>query len=177
MHPQFGTADRGRATRPRMTVLAGDAADVVAEAGGLIFDGVRAGWVVEVYLADSADQRPLRILGVDARELSDGIEPASEWPDAIVVAADLYAHEVRLRRFVGTASRQHCSEVAIWGGDWPATLEPGIGRVEHRLSAAAQAFKVHAMEAAGVAPRLTPTESFHRGKRRFAIAAPFLATS
>jgi hypothetical protein len=167
-------SDRGRGTRHRLSVLADDVADAVAAAGGLIFDRVGVGWDVQVFLAERTDQCALRILGVDASELSDGIKPADEWPDAIVVAAELYAHEVRVRRYVGTASRQHCSEVTIWGGDWPATLDPGIGPVEHRLSIAAQAFKVHAMEAAGVTPRTTLSERFRSGKSRFTIAAPLV---
>jgi hypothetical protein len=166
--------ERGRATPHRLCVFADDAADAVTAAGGLIFDRVSAGWDVQVFLAERTDRRPLQILGVYARELAEGIESATVWPDAIVVAAELYAHQVRVRRYVGTASRQHLTEVAIWGGDWPATLDPGIGLVEHRLSLAARAFKVHAMAAAGVPPQLTSSEPFRSGKRRFTIAAPLM---
>lgn len=152
--------------------MADDVADAVSAAGGLIFDRVGAGWDVQVFLAERTDGRALHILGVDARDLSDGITSAAEWPDAIVVAADLYLYEVRVRRYVGTASRQHGSEITVWGGDWPATLNSGIGPVEHRLSLAANAFKRHAMEAAGLAPLPTHTESFRSGKGRLTIAAP-----
>lgn len=163
-----------RTTKHRLSILADDSADAVTAAGGLIFDRVSAGWEVRVFLAESTDRRPLQILGADARELAEGIESADAWPDAIVVAAELYAHEVRVRRYVGTAARQHCSEVAIWGGEWPATLGCGIGLVEHRLSIAARAFKVHAMAAAGVLPHVTPSEPFRSGKRRSSIAAPLM---
>jgi len=170
VHDERRRPHRGRATRHRLSVLADDVADAVLAAGGLIFDRVGAGWDVQVFLAARTDERALRILGVDARELTDGITSGNEWPDAIVVAAELYAHEARVRRYVGTASRQHGSEVTIWGGDWPATLDPGIGVVEHRLSTAAQAFKVHAMQAAGVSPRVTSSERFRSGSKRFITA-------
>jgi hypothetical protein len=166
-------AHPGLATRHRLTVLAWHAADVVSGAGGLVFDRVGGGWAVEVYLAERADQRPLRILGVDARDLSDGFDAPSVWPDALVVAGELYERDVRVRNHFGAASRRRCTEIAIWGGSWPRGLEPGIGRVEHRLSTAAMAFKPYALEAAGAVPRCGPTESFRTGKRRFTLAAPF----
>lgn len=61
--------DLGQATRSKMTVLAADAIDAVTAAGGLVFDRVRSGWAVDVYLAEPSDARPLRILGVNARQL------------------------------------------------------------------------------------------------------------
>jgi hypothetical protein len=177
VRPPAQHSDPGRATRHRLTVLACHTADVVSSAGGLVFDRVGGGWEVEVYLAEPADQRPLHILGIDARELSAGLDSFAVWPDAVVVAAELYERDVRVRNYVGAASRQRCTEVAIWGGSWPMGLEPGIGWVEHRLSTAAMAFKPHALEAAGAKPRCGPTERFRSGKRRFTIAAPLLPPS
>jgi hypothetical protein len=161
-----------------MTVYAGDAAEVVTAAGGLIFDRVGNGWHVDVYLAERADQRPLRILGADTHELSGGSDTApAEWPDAIVVAAELNERDAQVRNHFGAASRRPDTEVAMWGGDWPISLGAGGGRVEHRLSYAAQAFKVYAMAAAGATPPSVPTESFSSSVRRFTIAVQLLPPS
>ncbi len=166
--------NRGRATRHRLTVLAADAVDAVTGAGGLIFDRVSSGWEVEVYLATPSDERPLQILGVGSDILPCAYGTPTEWPDALIIAGELYKGNTNVRRFFAAASCSHLTEVAIWGGEWPAELAPGVGRVEHRLSTAARAFKMHAMDAAGVAPQVKPTESFHSGVRRFSIAAPLL---
>ena len=166
--------ERGRATRHRLAVLAADAADAVTAAGGLIFDRVSAGWDVRVFLAECSDPRSLHILGVDARELSEGITSADPWPDAIVVAAELYADEVRVRRYVGTASRHHCSEVAMWGGDWPrlwilASASSSTSSASPRGPSKCTRWRPRVY-------RLTSRrrEPFRHGKRRFTIAAPLV---
>jgi hypothetical protein len=174
-HDGAARPGRGRATRHRLTVLATDAAEAVSGAGGLIFDRVRTGWQVEVYLAVPGDERPLHILGVGR----GGPLPASfgrpaEWPDALVIGGELYDGNKNVCRFFAAASRSLLTEVAIWGGRWPAELAAGVGRVEHRLSTAARAFKAHALQAAGAPPQARVTESFHSGARRFSIAAPLL---
>ncbi|MGA8331892.1 MAG: hypothetical protein WB777_21745 [Mycobacterium sp.] len=51
------------------------------------------------------------------------------------------------------------TEIAVWG-DGPVQCSRHFDTVQHRLSAMAQAFKAHAMRAAGLTPTLTSTEVF-----------------
>jgi hypothetical protein len=163
----------GWATRHRLMVLAADAIDAVTSAGGLIFDRSSSGWKVDVYLAEPSDGRPLRVLGVSSDGLLPGALPGpTECPDALVIAGELYTGNKNVRHFFNAASRNQLTEVAIWGGEWPAELCSGVGRVEHRLSIAARAFKAHSMDAAGVQPLVEATESFHGGAHQCNIAAP-----
>ena len=163
----------GWATRHRLTVLAADAIDAVTNAGGLIFDRASSGWNVDVYLAEPGEERPLRILGVSSHGLLPGaLTGSTECPDALVIAGELYKVNSNVCRFFNAASRNHFTEVAMWGGKWPAELASGVGRVEHHLSLAARAFKAHSMDAAGVQPLVEATESFHSGAHLCSIAAP-----
>jgi hypothetical protein len=163
----------GWATRHRLTVLAADAIDAVTSAGGLIFDRSSSGWKVDVYLAEPGDERPLLVLGVSSHGLLPGAFPGpTECPDALVIAAGLYKGNKNVRQFFNAASRNHLTEVAIWGGKWPAELASGFGQVEHHLSIAARAFKAHSMDAAGVQPLVEATESFRSGAHQCSIAAP-----
>ena len=52
----------------RLDVVASSAADVVGSIGGWLYDRVRAGWDVNVLLAQECDDRPLQILGMHAVE-------------------------------------------------------------------------------------------------------------
>jgi hypothetical protein len=170
---QTSRPNQGWATRHRLTVLAAKVIDAVTGAGGLIFDRASSGWRVDVHLSEPGDERPLRILGVNSLGLLPGaLAGPTECPDALVIAGELYNVNSNVCRFFNAASRNHLTEVAIWGGNWPAELASGIGRVEHRLSIAAQAFKAHSMGAAGVQPLVEATESFHCGAQRCNIAAP-----
>ena len=153
--------------------MANDVIDAVSGAGGLIFDRASSGWKVDVYLAEPSDERPLRILGVSSYGLLPGaLTSPTKCPDALVIAGELYNVNSNVCRFFNAASRNHLTEVAIWGGNWPAKLTSGVGRVEHRLSFAARAFKAHSMDAAGVPRIVETTESFHCGVQRCNIAAP-----
>jgi hypothetical protein len=165
------TDDAGSGQSPALgytvTVLAEDSAAVVTAAGGLIFDRARAGWKVQTYLVSPGDERPLRIVGVSQTGhagLGASGEQLEHLPDALVVSASLYTANSIARRYVAAACRSQRVEVAMWGNEWPTSLVPGIGPVEHQLSSAAREFKRHAMVAAGVPPETTPTESFHSGK-------------
>ena len=83
-------SSRGRATPPKLVVVAVDVADTVSAAGGFIFDSVRAGWMVEVYLETVGDERALRVLGVGAHALPASFDFESEWPDTVYFAAALH---------------------------------------------------------------------------------------
>jgi hypothetical protein len=145
-------------------VLGVDTADIVARAGGFIYDAIRAGTQVDVRAERIDHDRALRILGVRAQTLSEA-HTGEEWPDLIVFAAELRDHSRSVRRLVNEATRRRHSAVALWGGTWPTDLDAGTA-VEHQLSAAAQAFKSYAIRAAGVDIATTCVEQFHRGQRR-----------
>ena len=64
-----------------MTVIASSVADVVASAGGWLFDRRMAGWKVNVLVADRAGEQALQILGADVLDLSGHFDAISEDPD------------------------------------------------------------------------------------------------
>lgn len=169
-----GRAVRGRGTKHRLVVLAGEAPDTIASAGGLIFDRAAAGWDVDVHLPEDIDDRAFRILGVRTSLLRHGADGTSQ-PDCILIAGSLYQEDRTTRRLFQKAATTDGTEAALWGADWPMELGPGIGVVEHRLSLAALAFKSEAMKAAGLTAPCALTEAFHSGNYRAEIAAPLLA--
>ena len=63
--------------------------------------------------------------------------------------------------FRSQALDQGATEVTLWGQTWPAEIDDSVGLVEHRLSAAAQAFKSQALAAAAIrADSIGPIETF-----------------
>jgi hypothetical protein len=163
--------DRGRATPHRLLVLGVDTADMVSGVGGLVCDSVRAGLQVEVCLETVGDDRALQILGVRARALPVRFDFDPQWPDAVVFAAALYERNQAVRRLVADSTRRRRSDVASWGGAWPTEPDSGMS-VDHRLSSAARAFKLHAMKASGIAAHVSSTEPFRSGQLRLADVTP-----
>ncbi|MGA9489272.1 MAG: hypothetical protein WBV80_03340 [Mycobacterium sp.] len=149
--------------RYRLDVVAADVADVVRFAGGWLFDRAMAGWDVTVLVADHPDERPLQILGAQIVDLEYALETAEHRlrPQTLAVAADLFDCDPRVREGVLQALDQGATEVTLWGQTWPAELDDTVGLVQHRLSAAAQAFKAQAFAAAAVSPvSIEPIETF-----------------
>jgi hypothetical protein len=64
-------ASAGRVLRYQLNVVASTTEDVVESAGGWLCDRARAGWDVNVLVAEGGDPRPLTILGATARDLDD----------------------------------------------------------------------------------------------------------
>lgn len=149
-----------RLARYELDVLGTDVADVVACAGGWLFDRVMSGWDVTVALPDGADPAPLRILGVrtaTAASLCDD-RPATR---ALAVAGPLCRTDDRVRGAVGAALRSARSEVTLWGDAWIPALGSRGAAVRHELSSAAQVFKAQALAAAGATvAAVTPFEVF-----------------
>lgn len=154
-----GASTRGRATPLRLVVLAADTADTVAAAGGLIYDSVRAGWHVDVYVEKAGDERALQILGVGGRLIPETFDFEPLWPDAVYLDAELYERHRHVRRMVADAVRRQHADIAVWHRDSHADQDMGPG-IEHRLSTAARAFKFHAMNAAGLDPQVVVVEPF-----------------
>jgi hypothetical protein len=166
-----GPADRPQAgattaDRYQLTVVGPSTADVVQSAGGWLCDRARAGWDVNVYLTDPCDQLSLTILGATTRrldcELSSvmrGISPGG----ALAVSADLLGSDSRIRSGVVNALKRGLTDVMVWGSQWPAELGRQADPVQHRVSSAARAFKLHALVAADLsADAVTPTETLFR---------------
>jgi hypothetical protein len=156
----------GRVLRYRLNVVASSIDDVVASAGGWLCDRARAGWDVNVVVADGGDTRPLMMLGATALDLDDGflsmVRSASR-VGALAVSADLLGADARVRDEVVRVLKRGLAEVTVWGNQWPAELGRQADSVQHRLSGAARAFKSHAMAAArGSADAVTPIETLFR---------------
>lgn len=136
----------------RMHVVARDAAELAANAGGLIVDRTMSGWRVTVALSDAADVRPLQILGA---ELVDDVTSPGH-PDeeqcVVVMGADAYTHAISGD---GRQLPAGCAEVLVWG----ESPDPSR-RFGHNLSAAARAFKTLAVAAAHLAVDVAVAEAF-----------------
>lgn len=123
-----------------------------------------AGWKVNVLVADRTGERALRILGADVLDLSGDLEAITDDPDraaTLAVAADVYAADGRVRRFVSSSDRRR-AEVALWGDT--GSLNEDVSAVEYpRLSGAARAFKAQALLAVGVpSASVASTEALFR---------------
>lgn len=152
--------------RYRLDVVAAGVGDVVRYAGGWLFDRSVAGWEVTVLVAELADPRPLRILGVDVVDLETvlALEAPDRRPQSLAVDADLCARDPRARDGVRRALEYRGIEVVVWGEGWPSESGHGVDPVVHRLSVAARAFKHHALVAAGfVATEVGTLEIFRSG--------------
>jgi hypothetical protein len=149
--------------RHDMTVIASSVTDVVSSVGGWLFDRRMGGWHVNVLVSDRYGERALRILGANALDLDGGLAEMADDPDraaTLVVAADVYAVDERVRRFVAKSDRLQ-AEVALWG-DTGAVGEP-VSAVSYRLSSAARMFKAQALLAAGrPADAVAATEALFR---------------
>jgi hypothetical protein len=120
-------------------------ADLVGSAGGWLCDRARTGWDVTVVLTEPADTRPLTILGADAVEggLHDVVRRVAAG-GTLAISSALLADDERVRAQVLTLVQRAGADVIVWDGAWPSDE-----RVEHKLSAAAKAFKSSAARALG----------------------------
>jgi hypothetical protein len=155
--------------RYRLDVVASSVLDVVRFAGGWLFDRSMAGWDVTVLLTDLADHpdiRPLQIIGARTLDLEHALASVEDrpHPQALAAAADLVGCDSRVRQGVLQALDHGVTEVTLWGDTWPAELDGSVGRVQHRLSMAAQTFKGKAL-AATAEPEYSvgPAENFRSG--------------
>lgn len=145
----------------RLDVLAMDTADVVCPIGGWLYDRTAAGWDVNLLLPQHTDIRPLQILGVRVVFLaSDVAHPASALAaHGLVVSREVFACDARVREVVLTALGRRTTEVMLIGDGWPLAVGQRTTAVRHELSAAARAFKGHALTAAGLPSTVKPIET------------------
>ena len=148
-----------------MTVIASSVTDVVASAGGWLFDRRMAGWKVDVLVADRVGERALQILGVRTLDLNGSRQVITGDPDraaTLAVAADVYAADERVRQEFVSAVDRGLADVALWGDI--DRLDQDVSAVQYRLSAAARAFKAQALLAAGIpSDAVAATETLFRG--------------
>ena len=159
-------AAASRVLRYQLNVLAASAEDVVRSAGGWLYDRARAGWDVNVMVADGADPRPLTILGATARDANEGflsMVRSSSRVGALAVSAELLAADQLVRDEVVHVLKRGLTEVTVWGSPWPAELGRQTDAIHHRVSSAARAFKSHALVAADVSgDNATSSETLFR---------------
>jgi hypothetical protein len=123
----------------------------------------------------------LRILGVDLAPRTPGAD-ASAPPRGAALAASESAVRAddELRAELLRAMKRGIGDVLVWGTSWPEGIERGVDVVEHELSAAARAFKGHALAALRLGDTVGPTETF-RGRvgnhRGYCDLVPAAATS
>ncbi|WP_174557536.1 hypothetical protein, partial [Nocardia vaccinii] len=148
--------------RYRVAIIAPSVVDAVRSVGGWVFDRVMSGWEVTVVVPGSVDAAPLRILGAIVVNLEDAlvspVDGVRIWPDELVVAAAVFESDARVRAGVSANLAAHAEEILFWGRG-----EGRVRGVEHRLSAAARAFKASALRLAGESAVSVPgVETFHR---------------
>jgi hypothetical protein len=148
--------------RYRLDVVAPSVVEVVTHAGGWLFDRVMAGWDVSVYIADRTDVRPLHILGTQTHDLEHAFISLDQGPrpQALAVAAELFANDLPARRAVLKALAHRLTEVTLWGEARSAELDESTTAVQHRLSAAARVFKAQALVAAEAKALCSFNETF-----------------
>jgi hypothetical protein len=155
-----------RIYRYQLIVVGSHIADVVLSAGGWLCDRARAGWDVNVLVADHPDPRPLAILGATTLDLDAefaSIMRKAARVGALAVSAELLATNARVRDDVLRLLKRGLTEVIVWGDEWPAELGRKVDPVQHQISCAARAFKAHALGVAAVSTgAITRTETLFR---------------
>jgi hypothetical protein len=165
--------------RYRLDVVAPTVLDAVRYAGGWVYDRVMAGWDVTVLIGGDEDLRPLEILGAEVRDLESVLDSWQDrpHPQTVAVAGDVFAVDARVRGHVLNALDQGATEVTLWGESLPAELDESVDSVQHRLSAAARAFKAQALAAANdPEAAVGATETFRCGMMA-SVAADLIPAS
>jgi hypothetical protein len=151
------TTPEQQSDRYRLHVVATNVADAVTSIGGLIFDRAMAGWDVTIAVDGDTngtiDDRPIRILG--ARVAGIPFRPR-----VLAVATDVFVANQSLRRLALAAGKGKATDVLLWGRRQPPNLNRRFVPVRHRPSAAAQAFKSHALAGRGALAAAPTDEGF-----------------
>jgi hypothetical protein len=136
----------------QVAVIAPSLGQAVRYAGGWLCDLVWAGWDGVVIAAEQADPTPARILGARACDLRavQAAALADRSMHAVMVDANLYHSDARVRRLVQQVSRADLAELLLCGDDGPAGLRHPADPVRYVPSLAARAFKAQALAVAAV---------------------------
>src|SRR5262245_13171056 len=152
--------------RYQLNVIASNPAEVVRAAGGWLCDRARAGWDVNVLVAERGDARALSILGATAIDLEGEfglLVKAAASGSALAVSAGLLGSDTRVRDEVLRALKRWAAEIRVLGEVRPDGPGPQFEPVERRMSCAARAFKAHALAATvGSTAPVDATETLFR---------------
>ena len=100
----------------------------------------------------------LTILGIAAQDLVTDAGPALRTlcrGGALAIGADLLARDAGISDDVSRMVNQGLTEVTVWGHPGPGESARGLDPAPHPLSAAARAFKAHALLAADIESEAT----------------------
>jgi hypothetical protein len=154
---------RRRDIRPRVVALGESTADLVGFAGGWLFDLAAAGWEVSALVSTRSGDLALRILGARPMDLDTALasEVHTVAPDVLALSVALYRDDAAIRQVVLEILNDGMTNVLLWGNRCPAELDGLVKVIEHRVSAAAQAFKSQAVAmACGGSESAGATEGF-----------------
>lgn len=143
----------------QVDVIGVDIADVVAGAGGWLFDRVMDGWRASVLVGTEVDDRALHVLGARAERIDSLTGLTARRPEALAVSDAVMRAVPQVREHLEALLASGRTEVWVWGTESETT--PAAPAVRHRLSTAARAFKGQALAAAG-GGRTGDSEYFHR---------------
>ncbi len=166
-HPP--AAPRWKLQRHRLVVVAPTVVEVVRYVGGWLFDQTMAGWDSTALVSDPADSRPLHILGACAVDLRTAMADSVSQPrpQALAVASSLYTVDPEIRRTVNEILDEGSATVILWGDEFPAEVDGRLTSRQHRLTAAARAFKAQALAAAAISEDTAgPAEMFRTSELR-----------
>jgi hypothetical protein len=136
-----------------LAVLAADETDVVRAAGGWLCDRARAGWRVTVWLPSADPAHPavaaLTVLGVRAQTMESPAEALRATRTAAVALDAGVLADPQCRAEVLRRADDAGTEVTVWGNAAALGTDVRFHPVQHRLSAAARAFKQRAVSGLG----------------------------
>lgn len=128
----------------RLDVITDSVRDAIQHAGGLMFDRARAGWRVVVVTDDAAHPRALAILGVQTQAPRDADEQQH------AQGREQRTTVSRLGGFGPDREPNTGARLLRWDHPGPGASTCGLQPLAHPLSAAARAFKAHALHSAGL---------------------------
>ncbi|WP_235717472.1 hypothetical protein [Mycolicibacterium goodii] len=180
-----------RVLQYEINVVASGVLDVVSRIGGWLFDMRMAGWDVSVALPEAPDEpddhRALRVLGLKAAELTELWPACASGPAArgsaervtlTAIATDRFEDDPAVRRRLAHGGM--CDgEIAFWGSECPRLMGGQLRRTDYRPSAAARAFKAHALVAAGACDIVSvgDAETVYRGEATVRVLGSALVSS
>lgn len=151
--------------KPVFAVMSPTVDEAVKAVGGLMFDRAYHGWHVVVATPDGQDLRPLQILGAHTwhADVSALILSGAAWLRGVAMPGNMCAADGPWYAWVIESHRNPALDLRIWDTVAPAAEHGTTSRAHHRLSVAAQAFKLQALAALGDRnPRCDTTELFRR---------------
>ncbi|MFV8047936.1 hypothetical protein [Mycobacterium sp. 48b] len=157
---------RHRDLRFRLAVLAHSVQEAVESAGGLICDRAMNGWHVTVVATDLRHANSMQILGADVVDFNEALSVRGRGPQphALALSVGLLREQPQVRNELMDTIKQGRTEVAMWGSEWPSEMEGLVTSVEHRLTAAALAFKAQALLAGANSTVASRNEVFRMGR-------------